>query len=124
MKLVLIIICICAIIWLSNYRKKIDEEEKVALKTPGTATRLRQNYGELIDLLLSNPSHLVLMERSYDESIRIGNISGQELFVSYSSLGSELRVACVKDSVLIKEWIFKNEKNIDYIYQEISYYFN
>jgi hypothetical protein len=87
MSIVLIIICVVVLIYSFNCRSKIDQEEKAALKTPGTADRLRDNFSGLINMLLSNPSHTILMERKYDESIRIGNNERQELFISFSALG-------------------------------------
>lgn len=125
MTILLIIICAAAIIWLSSYRKKIDKEEAVALKTPGTASRLRANFGTVVDLVLQNPNHSIALERSYDESIRFKNNSGQELFMSYTALGgSQLRVAVIQNSTVLKELKFDKSKSDNQIYQEISYYFD
>lgn len=124
MNIILIILCIVGLIWAFNSRKKIDEEEKVALKTPGTATRLREHYGELVDLLAKNPNHRILLERKYDESIRFGNTKGQELFLSYSGLGQELRVACIQDSMVVMERTFKKQTPTSFIYNELCDYFD
>ena len=125
MKILLIILCVGAIIWISRSRKKIDQEEAVALKTPGTATRLRDNFGDVVDLILLDPNHSIVLERSYDESIRFKNTSGQELFISYTALGgSQLRVAVIQDSSVLKEFKFDKSKTDSQIYQEISYYFD
>lgn len=126
MTIVVIIVCIALFIWATNSKKKIDEEEKVALKTPGQATRLRENFGDLITLLLQSEDHYIKFERSYDESIRIGNSKNQELFLSYSSLGSngpKLLVACIEHSILLKELKFDKSRSTNSIYQEISDYF-
>ncbi|MGM9694535.1 MAG: hypothetical protein ACI3YC_05965 [Alloprevotella sp.] len=126
MTIVLIILCVVLFIWATNFKKKIDEDEKVALKTPGKASRLRENYGDVLDLVLQSDDHTLLFERSYDESVRIGNSHNQELFMSYSSLGShgpELRVACIQDSMVLKEWIFDKRRTSFSIYQEIADYF-
>ena len=80
MSILVIIICVVAIILLFNYRSKIDQEEKVALKTSGTVEKLRSNFPGLINLLLVNTSHRIIMERKYDESIRIGNEENLLLF--------------------------------------------
>lgn len=127
MKIVLIIILIICLFLIKNYKKKIDEEEKIALNTPGTASRLRENFGDVIELILQSKNNKILFERSYDESIRIGNSNNQELFMSYSNLGSnksELRVTCVQDSMVLKEWTFNNNRSSISIYQEIIDYFN
>jgi hypothetical protein len=113
-------------IWVTNSKKQIDEQEKVALKTPGKANRLREHYGDVIEQLLEDVDHKILFERSYDESIRIGNLKNQELFLSFSSLGShgpELRVACIQDSMVLKEWTFDKRRTNASIYQEIVDYF-
>ena len=126
MAVIIIILCIVLFVWTMNYRKKIDEKEKVALKTPGTATRLRENYGDVLDLVLQSENHTILLERSYDESVKIGNSRNQQLFMSYSSLGShgpELRVACIQDSMVLKEWTFDKRRSAISIYQEIADYF-
>ena len=125
MKTLLIILCIVVLIWVSISRKKLDEKEAVALKTPGTANRLRANFGTVVDLVLLNPNHSIAMERSYDESIRFKNNSGQELFMSYTALGgSQLRVAVIQNSTVLKELKFDKSKSDNQIYQEISYYFD
>jgi hypothetical protein len=126
MTVILIIICVVVFIWVTNSKKKIDEEEKVALKTPGVATRLREHYGDVLDLILEDENHTILFERSYDESVKIGNSKNQQLFMSYSSLGShgpELRVACIQDSMVLKEWVFDKRRSAISIYQEIIDYF-
>ena len=124
MSILVIIICVVAIILLFNYRSKIDQEEKVALKTSGTAEKLRSNFPGLINLLLGNPSHRIIMERKYDESIRLVNEEGQELFISYSALGGpQIHVACIQHSQVIKEWKFKRDYSDNQIFNEISYYF-
>lgn len=126
MTFILVFLCVVVFIWATNSKKKIDEEEKVALKTPGTATRLRENYGDVITLILHAENHKLLFERSYDESVRIGNTRNQELFLSYSSIGShgpELRVACIQDSMVLKEWVFDKRRSAISIYQEIADYF-
>lgn len=126
MSIIFIIICVVVIICLFNYRSKIDQEEKVALKTPGRADKLRSNFSSLIDLLTRNPAHSILIERKYDESIRFGNNEGQELFIGYSSLGShgpQIHVACIDHSVLLKEWSFDHRQTEEEIFNEISYYF-
>lgn len=126
MTIVLIFLCVVVFIWTTNSKKKIDEEEKAALKTPGNATRLRENYGEVLDLVMQSGDHTILFERSYDESVRIGNSRSQQLFMSYSSLGShgpELRVACIQDSMVLKEWVFDKRRSSLSIYQEIADYF-
>lgn len=126
MAVIIIILCIVLFVWTMNSRKKIDEKEKVALKTPGTATRLRENYGDVLDLVLQSENHTILLERSYDESVKIGNSRNQQLFMSYFSLGShgpELRVACIQDSMVLKEWTFDKRRSAISIYQEIADYF-
>ena len=126
MAVIIIILCIVLFVWTMNYRKKIDEKEKVALKTPGTATRLRENYGDVLDLVLQSENHTILLERSYDESVKIGNSRNQQLFMSYSSLGShgpELIVVCIQDSMVLKEWTFDKRRSAISIYQEIADYF-
>ena len=125
MKIFFIILCIGAIIWLSSYRKKIDREEAIALKTPGTASRLRANFGTVVDFVLQDPNHSIALERSYDESIRFKNNAGQELFMSYTALGgSQLRVVVIQNSSVLKEFKFDKSKSSSQIYQEISYYFD
>lgn len=57
MTVVLIIICVILFIWISQSKKDIDEKEKVVLKTPGRANRLRENYGEVVDLILQDKKH-------------------------------------------------------------------
>ena len=126
MNIILIIICLVVFLWALNYKKKIDKEEEIALKTPGRAIRLREHYGEVIELVLKSEDHQILSERSYDESIRIGNSKNQELFMSYSPLGShgsELHVVCLQDSMVIKEWKFDNRRTNVSIYQKIADYF-
>lgn len=111
---------------LIKYKKKIDQQENVALKISGRAIRLREHYGELLELVLKSEDHQILFERSYDESIRIGNSKNQELFMSYSPLGSygsELHVVCLQDSMVIKKWEFDNRRTNVSIYQEIADYF-
>lgn len=121
MKVILIIICIIGIVWSIISRKNIDREEAVALKTPGKAKRLREQYGELIDKLLQSQNHHIAFEREYDESIRFANSNNQELFISWSSGG--LNVSCVQNSSLLKEWKFKKTDSTNDIYLEISHYF-
>lgn len=124
MSIVLIIICVVVLIYSFNFRSKIDQEEKAALKTPGTADRLRDNFSGLINMLLSNPSHTILMERKYDESIRIGNNERQELFISFSALGGpQIHVACIDHSQVLKEWKFERKLSDIQIFNEINYYF-
>lgn len=124
MNIVIIIICVVVIIYSFNYRSKIDREEKVAFQTPGTADKLRDNFSGLISMLLVNPSHTILMERKYDESIRIGNNSGQELFISFSALGGPLiNVACIDHSQILKEWKFERKLSDVQIFNEINYFF-
>lgn len=99
MSIVIIIIGIVVIIYAYNSLSKIDQEEKVALKTPGTADKLRSNFPVLINMLLTPSSHTIIMERKYDESLRIGNENGQELFISFSALGGpQIHVACIERS--------------------------
>lgn len=125
MKVLLIILCIAVIIWLANSRKKIDEQEKVALRIPGTAERLREHYGKLVSLLTTETAkHEIVFERKYDESIRLRNREGQELFMSYSGIGQKLHVVCIKDSLPVKEWTFDKATSSYDIYQEISEYFS
>ena len=124
MKIILITLCVVGQIWAIGSRKKIDAEEKVAMKTPGTASRLRERYGELVNLLTNNPKHMILFERKYDESIRFGNTKGQELFLSYSGLGQELHVACIQDSMVIMERTYNNQTSIAVVYNEICDYFD
>lgn len=125
MTFIVIILCIGVIIWLSSARKKIDEDEAVALKTPGTASRLRANFGNVVDLILQSPNHTIVFERSYDESIRFKNNSGQELFMSFTALGgAQLRVAVIQNSTVLKEFTFDKSKSDYQIYQDISYYFD
>lgn len=125
MKTLLIILCIVVLIWVSISRKKLDEKEAVALKTPGTANRLRANFGTLINLVLQNPNHTIVMERSYDESIRFKNNSGQELFISFTALGGpQIHVAVIQNSALLKEFKFDKSKSDSQIYHEISYFFD
>ena len=126
MRLVIIIVCIAGIIWLTISRKKVDKEEAIALKTPGTANKLRANFGEVIDLLLQDDAHQILFERSYDESIRIGNKDYQELFLSYryGVHGPDLLVACTQGSTILKEWKFGKQTDSKSIYQEISSIFS
>lgn len=124
MNIILIIFCLVVLFFLFNYRKKIDQEERVALKTPGTADKLRGNFSGLISMLLSNSSHTILMERKYDESMRIGNDNRQELFISYSALGGpKIYVVCIDHSQVIKEWKFSRELSDIQIYNEIIDYF-
>ena len=123
---VLIILCVALFIWAINSKKKIHEYENVALKTPGKANRLRENYGDVLNLVLQSEDHTLLSERSYDESVRIGNSHNQELFMNYSSLGShgpELRVAIIEDSMVLKEWTFDKRTTSLSIYKEIADYF-
>lgn len=125
-KIILIIICVIAIIFLLKYDKKLDKEREIALKTPGTAKRLRDNFPVLISMLLENSSHTIILERKYDQSIRIGNEYRQELYISYSSLGiqgCEIFVACIDHSMVIKEWKFDRRLSDIQIYNEISNYF-
>lgn len=125
-KIILLIICIIAMIFLLNYNKKLEKERDIALKTPGTAERLRNNFPVLISMLLENSSHTIIIERKYDQSIRIGNEYRQELYISYSSLGiqgCEIFVACIDHSMVIKEWKFDRRLSDIQIYNEISNYF-
>ena len=64
MTVLAIIACLAIFIWATNSKKKIDEEEKIALKTSGQATRLRDNFGDLITLLLQSEDHYIKFERS------------------------------------------------------------
>lgn len=121
MKIILIIICIVAIILLLNYRKKLDQEHKIALKTPGIADKLRKNYPYLINRLLNDPSHTILMERKYDQSIRIGNDIRQELFICLSF--NELFIAFIDRSLVVKEWKFDSKHSEYQIINEVSNYF-
>lgn len=121
MKVVLIIICIIGFVWLTIYRKNIDREEAVALRTPGKAKRLREQYGELIDKILQNQNHHIAFEREYDESIRFANSNNQELFISRAYDG--LNVVCFQNSLILKEWKFKKTDSINDIYLEVSDYF-
>ena len=105
-------------------QKETGQARKIALKTPGEAKRLRENFGDVLDCILQNEDHKILFERSYDESVRIGNSIGQELFMHYSgSSGIELRVFCLLGSSVIKEWSFKKETSSMEIVKEISEYF-
>lgn len=125
MKIILIILCVIGLIATFSYRRKIDEEEKVALKTPGQAGKLRASYGNLISMLLNNSNNRILFEREYDESIRFGNNRGQELFVSYTlgTHGPQIHVACIEHSQVMQEWTFDHRKTDSQIYQEITNYF-
>lgn len=124
MRIVLIIICVVVFIYLCNYRSKIDQEEKVALTTTGTADKLRSNFSGLINMLLSDPTHTILMERKYDESIRIGNDNHQELYISYSALGGpRIHVVFFEYSQVINEWKFDRNLSDSQIFNEINYFF-
>lgn len=124
MRIVLIIICVVVFIYLCNYRSKIDKEEKVALTTPGTADKLRSNFSGLINMLLSDSTHTILMERKYDESIRIGNDNHQELYISYSALGGpQIHVVFFEYSQVINEWKFDRKLSDSQIFNEINYFF-
>lgn len=121
MKIVFVIVCVIVIVWSIASRKKIDKEEAIAIKTPGTAKRLREQYGELIDTILHNKGNQILFERSYDESIRIANQHHQELFLSCSF--GNLHVVYIQDSSILKEWKFNKTDQIKTIYNEITQYF-
>lgn len=121
MKVILAIICIIGIAWSIISRRNIERDEAAALKTPGKAKRLREQYGELIDKILQKQNHHIAFEREYDESIRFTNSNNQELFISWSYSG--LNVACVQNSSLLKEWKFKKTDSTEDIYLEISNYF-
>ncbi len=126
MAVIVIIIFVVLLISMTNFRKKFEEEEKIALKTPGIATRLRENFGELITLVLQSEDHIIKFERSCDESIRIVNSKNQELVLHYSSFGSngpKLYVVCIEHSMLLKKWKFDKSRSCLSIYQEISEYF-
>lgn len=127
MVVILIFVCIVIIVLAANRKKDINEEERTALKTPGLANKLREDYGEVLDLIMQTEGHSILLERDYDQSIRIKNLKNQELFMSYSSLGvhgPELRVVCIQDSQVLKKWIFDKRSTSASIYQEIINYFN
>lgn len=126
MRILLIIVCVVVFIWATKIKKKIDEEEEIGLKTPEVATKLRENYGEILNMLLQNPNHTLVFERKYDESVRLSNHKNQELFMRCSGLGShgaELHVACYQDSMVLKVWTFDKRRTNMSIYQEIVEYF-
>lgn len=121
----LIVVCIILLIVGFSYRRKIDEEEKRGLSTYSTANRLREHYGDLIDSLLKHNGFEIIMERSYDESIRLGIPKKQELFLCCSMLGKyapSLHVAYIVQGVVLKEWRFDNRNTKSYIYNEIAFY--
>ena len=126
MATIIIIICIVVFIFATISKRKIDDEEKVLLKTPGEAVQLWENYGKVLEFILRSKDHKILFERSYDQSVKIGNSHNQELFLFYTAFGAhgpELRVACTQDSMLLKEWVFDKRRTSVSIYNEITNYF-
>lgn len=123
---ILLILCVAGLIWAISSRRKIDREEEISLKTPSRAHRLRENFGELIDLILSDPKHRIVFERGYDQSIRFANSHGQELFISSSNIGKNaplIFVACTKYSQVIFEKRYDKRASTRDIFLEISDYF-
>ena len=80
----------------------------------------------LINALLRDPSHTIVHENSYNESMKIANQNGQQLLISYRTLGSHgprIFVACKDLSMIQKEWEFDHRKTDNQIFDEISFYF-
>lgn len=126
MNVILIILCIVGLIYFYNQRKKIDEEERIALQTPGTADMLRNNFGTLVDLVLSDPDKHIIFERNYDQSIKVGsNRSSEILIMTYlmGFHGPEVRVCVVQYNQVIKEWKLNRGESQEALYREIEMYF-
>lgn len=127
MTTIIIIASIVLFIYATFMRNEIDKEEMIAKKTPGRADMLREHFGDVLNRLLNQPDHKIVMERKYDESVRISNSKGQELFMSCSTYGTHepnLHIACIQDSIVIKRWKFDTHDSYISITNQISDYFS
>lgn len=79
--LLFIIAAIAIIAWYSFTMKKIDREEAESLKTPGTALFLRNNFGEFVNEVLSDPENYVAFERTDQIRFAKKNSSNRELVI-------------------------------------------
>jgi hypothetical protein len=97
--------------------KKIDEDEKKALATPGTATFLRSNFQEVIDYLLSKPNYTILFERS--DAIKIGVSLDSDYYLIQQSY-PKVFIAHIKYSNLEQEWRFNRNESSQHIIYELK----
>ena len=60
------------------FDRKIDEDERKALSTPGRANFLRDNYQDVITFLENKPGYKILFERA--DMVKIGMPDGNEYY--------------------------------------------
>lgn len=97
--------------------RKIDEEEKKALSTPGHANFLREHYQDVITFVENKPNYQILFERA--DMIKIGVKNEAEYYVISNDGGGAL-VAFVRHSSVVKEWRFKKGEMSKHIIYELS----
>lgn len=121
MSITLVVIAAIAVIaWYISTMKKIDRDEAKALQTPGTATFLRNNFGDFISEVLKNKDNYITFERSDQIKFAKKN-SNKELvignFMDYG--GSVMSVVVLDNKMVVSEMKFKKGTNANDISSKV-----
>ena len=127
MSIFLIVIAIIVVFIIhQSIMKKIDEEEAKALKTPGTATFLRNNFGGFIDEVLRDDNNYILFERA--GQIRFGkkDSPGYELIIGNRMEfdGPIMYTVIKRGQSVVCEMSFKEGTNTNEISNKVLSFFN
>ncbi len=96
-----IIVTVVILIIYNLIMKRIDEDEKKSMKTPGVAEYIRKNFSEIIDCITATKVYTKEFERS--DYIRfVKSDRNQKLILQQWS--GKLKIALEKNGKLIKEW--------------------
>ena len=99
------------------FNQKIDEEEKRALSTPRTATFIRTNFPEIVEVVSSVPSVQKEFERADLIRFDIPNASAKVILQQWSGM---LHVIIVKNSSVQREWEVSKNGTTESLLQEIE----
>ena len=121
MKILIFIICAIILFGIrSLINKKIDNDEAIALATPGRANFIRENYGLVIDYTLSLPNAQIEFERA--DQIRV-SFENQKEYLAINSYSGGILIAHIKLSAVQKEWNFSRNEMPQHIIYELQKYF-
>jgi hypothetical protein len=118
MKFILFAICIIILFVIKKkVFAKIDREEEEALRTPGRANFIRDNYPEVVDYLLSIQNYQIIFERT--DMIQIGTSKSGEYY-AVSNYSGGLFISFIRHSNVYKEWKFSRRENVTHIIHELK----
>ena len=100
------------------FDRKIDEDERKALSTPGRANFLRDNYQDVITFLENKPGYKILFERV--DMVKIGMPDGNEYYAVSNHSGGCILIAFIKFSMVSKEWRFTRGELSKHIIYELE----